>query len=140
VVFKSDRDWTVLRSCPSGFVNESLTATIKAFDPAVSSDTGDLWLVAVQGLAYFAAFNPQVINPGESAVINVTITPTATSGTVVSGNLYIDDYVGALPPSDTTTGDELAAIPYQYSVKQYVTTTVAAESSRHVGRSLRRPA
>jgi hypothetical protein len=57
------------------------------------------------------------INPGESATIDVTITPTGPSGTVVSGNLYVDDYLASVSPYSITTGNELAALPYKYTIK-----------------------
>jgi hypothetical protein len=103
-------------AAPSGFVNMSLTATTKNFDAAVTTDGGDVWLASVQGLAVFNTFTPVIINPGESGVINVTITPAGTPGTVVTGTLYVDDFVGAVPPYFTTTGDELAALPYAYTI------------------------
>lgn len=93
-----------------------MTATTKLFDPAVSSATGDLWLVALNPAA-FGSLAPVTINPGQSATINVTITPSGPSGTVISGKLYVDTYVGYLPPYLATTGDELAAIPYAYTVE-----------------------
>jgi hypothetical protein len=103
-------------AAPAGFVNASMTATTKNFDAAVTTDGGDLWLGAVEGLAVFNTFAPVVINPGESGVINVTITPDGTPGTVVTGTLYVDDSVGAVPPYFQTTGDELAALPYAYTI------------------------
>jgi hypothetical protein len=98
---------------PAGLVSMSLTATMKAFDPAVTSDTGDLWLAALDPTA---SFSPLILNPGDSAVINVTIKPSGTSGTVVSGYLYVDDLLASVPPYGQTTGDELAAIPYTYTI------------------------
>jgi hypothetical protein len=100
---------------PSGFVNMSLTATTKPFDAAVTSSTGDFWLFAINPAAG-ASSSPVVINPGQTGVINVTIAPSGTPGTVVSGNLYVDDFTDNLPPYHQTTGDELAAIPYRYTV------------------------
>ncbi|HKN72148.1 MAG TPA: S8 family serine peptidase [Terriglobales bacterium] len=100
---------------PPGLVTESLTATTKAFDPTVTSPTGDLWLYSLN--AFYSGFAPVTINPGQTVVIDVTITPSGASGTVVSGNLYVDDLVSALPPYDQFTGDELAAIPYTYTIK-----------------------
>jgi len=99
---------------PAGTVTTSMTATTKAFDSAVTSATGDLWLASTNPAA---TFSPVVINPGQTAVINVTITPSGSSGTVVSSNLYVDDFVSAVPPFSQTTGDELAAIPYTYTIK-----------------------
>jgi hypothetical protein len=40
----------------------------------------------------------------------------AASGTVVSGNLYVDDAVDHLPISGSESADELAAFPYEYTV------------------------
>ena len=50
--------------------------------------------------------------------MNVTITPSGPAGTVVSGNLYVDDFDSNVPPPVTsqTSGDELAAIPYTYTI------------------------
>ena len=61
-------------------------------------------------------FSPVVINPGQTATINVTITPSAASGTVVSGDLYVDDFLSDVPPYGQQGGDELAALPYEYTV------------------------
>jgi hypothetical protein len=36
---------------------------------------------------------------------------------VVSGNLYVDDYISDLPVYGQVSGDELAAIPYTYTIK-----------------------
>jgi Subtilase family/Peptidase inhibitor I9 len=101
---------------PAGTVSMTLTAKTKAFDPAVTSPTGDIWLVAVNASA-FGTFAPLIIEPGQTVVINVTITPSGASGTVVSGNLYVDNYVSAVPPYGETTGNELASIPYSYTIK-----------------------
>jgi hypothetical protein len=100
----------------AGFANMNMNVSTKPFDAAVASDTGDLWAGGLDPTA-LNTFSPIVINPGESAVINVTITPSGTSGTVVSGYLYIDDLVGAVPPYGEPTGDELAAIPYTYTIQ-----------------------
>ncbi len=56
------------------------------------------------------------INPGQSATIDVTITPSAAAGTVVCGDLYVDDYTSAVPYLDNPSGDELVALPYEYTV------------------------
>jgi hypothetical protein len=67
--------------------------------------------------ASYKQLAPVIVNPGESTVINVTLTPKGASGTVVSGNLYIDASVPSLPPFGQTTGSELAAIPYVYTIR-----------------------
>ena len=102
---------------PAGTVSSTMTATTKPFDPAVTTAGGDVWLAAVNGLAAFSSFAPVIINPGQTVVINVTITPSGPSGTVVSGQLYVDDYASSVPPFGQTAGDELAAIPYTYTIK-----------------------
>jgi hypothetical protein len=92
----------------------AMTATTKVFDPAVTSATGDIWLAATNPAA---TFSPIVINPGATAVINVAITPSGASGTKVSGNLYVDDYISSVPPYGQIAGDELAALRYSYTIK-----------------------
>ena len=93
-----------------------MTAQSKAFDPAVTSDTADLWPASVNPSVPFA---PITLNPGETGTINVTITPSGASGTVVSGVLYVDTYdVG--PPTATyesPTGNEVVGLPYRYTIK-----------------------
>ena len=100
---------------PAGTATISMTAQTKAFDPAVTSDTGDVWLAATNPAA---SFSPLVIKPGQTATIDVTITPSAAKGTVVTGVLYVDDLVSNVPPPafSQLSGDELAALPYQYTV------------------------
>jgi len=77
--------------------------------------TGDLWLGSIvpSGLA---SFSPVVINPGDSATIDVTITPAGTSGIVVRGNRYVNDLVNGVSPYGQLAGDELTAIPYTYTI------------------------
>jgi hypothetical protein len=99
---------------PAGTANLAMTAITKAFDPAVTSDTSDVWLAAINPAA---TFSPIVINPGQTATINVTITPVGAAGTVVSGNLYVDDFISNVPPYGQIAGDELAALPYTYTIK-----------------------
>ena len=98
---------------PAGTATISMTAQTKAFDPAVTSAPGDLWLLATNPSA---SFSPVTVNPGQTVTINVTITPSAASGSVVSGDLYVDDYASGVAPYDQLSGDELAAIPYEYTV------------------------
>lgn len=101
-------------SAPAGTVSMTMQATSKAFDSTVTSSTGDVWVASINPAT---TFSPAVINPGETATIDVTITPSGTSGTVVSGVLYIDNFFSNVPPYGQETGDELFAIPYEYTIK-----------------------
>jgi hypothetical protein len=98
---------------PSGSADISMTALTEAFDPAVSSPTGDLWEAALNPDASFA---PVTVYPGQTSVIDVTITPSGRTGTVVKGHLYVDDYESAIPPYAQLTGDELAPPAYEYTI------------------------
>ncbi|HWE62763.1 MAG TPA: hypothetical protein VHB98_13700, partial [Chloroflexota bacterium] len=89
-------------------VDTALTA--QAFDGQAVSSSGDLMAIFA-GQADPNSFNPLVLAPGQSGVINVTITPTAAVGTTVSGTLYVAAY-NDIPLST----DELAALPYTYTV------------------------
>jgi hypothetical protein len=99
-----------------GTTSMTLTATTKAFDSAVTSPSGDLWTASLNP-ANFGSFNPVIIFPGQSATIAVTITPTGASGTVVSGTLYVDDFASAVPPYGELGGNEIAALPYTYTIQ-----------------------
>jgi len=99
----------------------SMTATTSAFDPAVSSPTGDLWLGSTNAST---GFTPYVVNPGQSVTIPVTITPQGSAGTVVSGTIYLADsslVSGAVTYNELSgnypEGSDLAAFPYRYTIK-----------------------
>ena len=96
-------------------VDTSVTATTQAFDPAVSSFEGDLWQASIGGPL---SVSPIIVQPGHNAVIPVTIAPSGTAGTSVSGVLYVDDdslfsLYGGLAPNANT----VAAIPYSYVIR-----------------------
>ncbi len=97
-----------------GFFNMSFTATTKAFDPAVTSSTDDLW---IESFNPAEPFSPLALAAGQTGTINVTITPSGASGTVISGNLYVDTFLAAIPPYSETSGSETAALPYTYKIK-----------------------
>ena len=81
---------------PGGKVEMTMTATTRAFDRSVTTETGDLWLASQNPLALFSPFT---IAPGQSAVITVRIKPEGPSGTVVRGDLFVDDYVPPCRPT-----------------------------------------
>ncbi len=116
-------EWSVLPSVVGPFsstpattenTHTSMTATTAAFDPAVSSGTGDLWQLALGGPF---TVTPVVVQPGHSTTIPVRIAPTGPKGTTQSGVLYLDDdslvLYGFLVPNANT----VAAIPYAYKIK-----------------------
>jgi hypothetical protein len=81
----------------------------------VSSTTGDAWLESVDPTS---TFSPVTIAPGQSATVNVTFTPTGGPGSVVRGTLYVDDVSDNVPPYGTFSASEVAAVPYQYTVRR----------------------
>jgi len=101
-------------SAATAFV--AMNAQSKAFDPAVTSDTGDFWPTSINPAT---TFSPIILSPGQTGTIDVTITPSGASGTLVSGTLYIDDLATGVPTAsyETTSGDELAGLPYTYTIK-----------------------
>jgi hypothetical protein len=54
---------------------------------------------------------PVILQPGQSATILVTITPSAAKGSTVRGHLYVDTV-----SQFTLGGDELIDLPYSYKV------------------------
>ena len=123
-------DWTVTpflegpfgaQAPPNVTATVSMTATTAAFDPAVSSPTGDLWLGSTNAAA---GFTPYVVNPGQSVTIPVTITPEGDSGSTVSGTIYLADsslISGEVTynelPGNYAEGSDVAAFPYSYTIK-----------------------
>lgn len=116
-------EWSVLPSAVGPFGTtgvsteptvSSMTATTEAFDPAVSSDTGDLWWAVIGGPF---TVSPVVVQPGHSANIPVIIAPNGAPGSQVSGVIYVDDdslfLFGGLVPNANT----VAAIPYSYRIR-----------------------
>lgn len=92
-------------------------ATTRAFDPAVTSTVPD----TVEALTLGTQFNPDLVAPGATDAISISITPTAAVGTTVSGTLFVNGFT----PGSQLTGtigltamftNELAAIPYEYTV------------------------
>jgi hypothetical protein len=99
----------------TGSATDTMAAVTKPFDPAVTSATGDLWEESVNPSAA-SSFAPVEVDPGQTVTIDVTITPSATAGSVVSGTLYLDDYNWITQPYLNTDANELAAFPYEYTV------------------------
>jgi Subtilase family len=99
---------------PPASVTASMSAVTEQFDTSATPSTGDFWRFAVSPLAAAASYNLFIVNPGQTRTINLTVKPTAPSGTVVSGILYIDDFVDSL---QFLSGSQLEALPYSYTIK-----------------------
>ena len=107
--------FTSPNGAPAVTANANVSVVTKAFDPFITSTTGDFW-AAVEGQSQ-TQFAPQWVAPGASTTITVTISPSAPPGTRVSGNLYVDDYsLASQFGVDLPNADELAAIPYSYTI------------------------
>ena len=108
------------RGVPPVITQTSMTATTNAFDPAVSSPTGDVWLESINPNTTVA---PVVVDPGQSVTIPVTIIPSGTPGTTVSGTLYLDDasLIGGAVTENALTGEfpqgsDVASFAYAYTI------------------------
>ena len=100
---------------PTGTATINMTVQTKGFDTAMGSPTGDLFYALSDKLG--ASFSPVTIDPGQTVVIDVTITPSGPKGSTVNGTLYVDDAVGGVAPYGQLSGDELAGLPYSYTIK-----------------------
>jgi hypothetical protein len=106
----------------AGTATDSMSILAKAFDPAVTAPLGDYNQTALNPNATPAM---KVLQPGQSIVVPVTITPSGTAGSVVSGTLYVDALVGGLLPvggasgvlpAGQISGVEMSALPYEYTI------------------------
>ena len=96
---------------------DTVTVTSLAFDRAMTVQTGDLQQLA-NGAGAYAKVNLNIVEvkPGASVTLDVTIRPSGTVGTVVSGTLYLDDVATSLPPDGDVTASEVSALPYSYTI------------------------
>jgi hypothetical protein len=102
---------------PALKASASFSVTTQSFDSTVGPSTGDLWS-AYAGVSSRRNLNPVYLLPGKSASIPLTIKPSAGSGTSVTGTIKVDDIFQAnlLAPNPEQGGDELASLPYSYTV------------------------
>jgi hypothetical protein len=122
-------DWTMggflegpfgSQGSPGTTDTSSMTATAPAFDPAVTSNTGDLWQESTNPSL---VLTPVTVNPGQTVTIPVTITPSGSAGSVVSGTLYLDD-ASIIPgsvsdntiPLNYPQGSQVASFNYEYTI------------------------
>jgi hypothetical protein len=108
---------------PSETVTTSAKVVTSPFDTAVSSPTGDLESDSANPAESLGSFQPITVAPGQTATIPITITPSGASGTKVTGTLYLDDTAyfefGSIQDAlvNYPQADEVAALPYQYTIK-----------------------
>jgi hypothetical protein len=95
---------------PTGTATASVLADTLGFDTSVTGSTGDYWLQSTNPSASAAGLS---LASGAGGQIHVSFAPSASTpvGTVVSGTVYIDDHFNG-----TGSGDQLAAVPYTYTV------------------------
>ena len=101
---------------PTAHANASFSIVTQAFDSTVNPSTGDMWLFD-NGVT--SNFDPVYLDPGQSATIPLTITPTASSGTHVSGLIDVDDAFqeNLQEGFSNANADELSSLPFSYTVK-----------------------
>jgi hypothetical protein len=93
----------------TGTVSGGMAALTRAFDTSASTPGGDPLTLDVNPAAVVQ--QPVALAPGASTTIPVTFTPTAKRGSVVSGDLFVDDY-----QTEADSANELGDIPYRYTV------------------------
>jgi hypothetical protein len=93
----------------------ALNAVTKAFDPQVTTSTGNLWLYVNLGEG---TFNPVYIPAGATRTITITIKSGARPGSRERGTLYIEDVAvaGVVGLFGVPTGDVLTSIPYSFRI------------------------
>jgi hypothetical protein len=94
---------------PAAPVTTGAKVTMLQFDPAITADSGDFWADQASGTS---TYNPLILAPGESGIINATIKPDSSRvGEVMRGYLFIDTYNPLV-----STGDEVVRLAYSYTV------------------------
>jgi len=89
-------------------VNTGMAAHTRVFDRSVSTQRGDPLLLDVDPNAQ--AKVPLAVAPGKTRSVTVRFTASAVRGSVVTGDLFVDDYQGG------GDANEIGDIPYQYKV------------------------
>jgi hypothetical protein len=99
----------------AGTVSVAMSIVAREFDQSVSSSTGDIMQASVNPAT---TFSPLALNPGQTGTIDVTITPTGPINSIVSGDLFVDDFTTGTPTAYFTNdgGNEVASFPYRYDI------------------------
>jgi hypothetical protein len=118
-----DGPFTTAATVPSGTATASLVADTPGFDTSVTTSTGDYWLSSINSGASATGLS---LAPGASGQIGVLFSPSAATpvGSVISGTIYIDHHF-----NDSQSGDQLAAVPYSYTVGTAPATTPPAATT-----------
>jgi hypothetical protein len=98
---------------PKETVDTAAAVETRDFDTSITSSTGDLWLTSVDPTA---SLDTVSVAPGQTATIPIKIKASGSPRTV-TGTLYVDD--ANLLDFDffpVPNGNEVAALPYSYSV------------------------
>jgi Subtilase family len=105
------------KGADEGAATDTLTATTAQFDNTVSAATGDFEQLATSATAGNTSIGKAVeLQAGQSATVDVTFVPTGPFGHVDSGTLYLDSLQSGVLPYGQVSGDEVAAVPYSYTV------------------------
>jgi hypothetical protein len=100
-----------------GTASDALIVKTAAFDSTVAVATGDLEQLAESADAGSAGITKAVeLQPGESIAVNVTFKASGAAGSKVAGTLYLDALQSGVPVGGEIAGDEVAALPYSYTV------------------------
>jgi hypothetical protein len=106
----------------SGTATFTVDATTQPFDLGALPSEGDFWYSVVGFTSPPALPAPNLtfsIAPGQSKVIDLTITPSqdGSAGTVVSGTLYVDVLAGFNEIQEGgIAGSDVLGIPYEYTI------------------------
>jgi hypothetical protein len=103
---------------PAGTASYTSSMQTLGFDNAVTSSTGDPYDAAIDPSG--TGGTPTVIQPGQTATITVTITPSGAKGSVANGHLNLVT-IPNLPTGSTGlptlgTGSTIAQVPYSYKI------------------------
>jgi len=100
---------------PAVKASAKVSVVTQAFDPAVTSSSGDLWML-LSGLS--TKFTPVYVPAGGTATITVKIAVSGPVGSAHGGVLYVDDVAlaGLNGLFGLPNGDTLTSLPFSYTV------------------------
>lgn len=101
-------------STPAGTVTMRAVARARRFDADVRSSSGDPLLATVH--AGEAAATPVTVAPGGHATLTVRFAPTGKRGSRHTGTLFVDVLQPFGAQGYSTLAEEVAALPYSYTV------------------------